>query len=211
MNKIWKYLILIGLVACNADGNKAVDREKIKQEMKDRQIKRVSEPELMDAAFQTGASLASIAEDVLLEKLDDFYATIQSDATDSAELIIYRPLSQLIGPLLDSLSSNSGHVVSLFNLKLENLNPDTLEVEKQLLEAYQYNLENDVQSEDNVQRFGAEHLLFTRPITSKTGICLSTLLATNRAGESDSLKSQHVYFCGMWSIRLSKKEIIKSL
>lgn len=205
------YLALTGLAACGTGGNKPIDREKVKQEMKDRQIKRVSEPELTDAAYQTGAALASMAESILLEKLNDFYATIETSGVAPDEQAVTTPLSQLISLVLDSLNRNSGHSISLINLGLEGLHPDTLDIEKQLLEAYQYNQENNIPSEDNIQRSGTDYLLFTRPVTSKSGICLPTLSERAGDGGPDGIKNGATYFCGMWSIMLSKKEIIKSL
>ena len=211
MHKIWMSLILIFLVGCSVDGNRAVDREKVRQEMKDRQIKRVSEPELMSAAFQTGAELAGVAEKVLLKKIDSFLSSVPSDSSNTDDRTRMPPFGKVVQPVLDSLNSQSDHFLSLISVGVENLHPDTSAVEKQLLEAYQYNLENDISSEDNVQKSGTDHLLFTRPITSKTGICLKVLMANFQSRKPDTLKSQATYFCGMWSIRLSKKEIIKSL
>lgn len=203
--------MMIVLAACATEGNKTVDREKIKQEMKDRQIKRVSEPELMDAAFQTGSALVNTAEHIVIKKLDDYHDTIPTDNRNSSKWIINPPLSQVVIPVLDSLSRRSGHFLSLFSTGLEGLKADTLDIEKQLLEAYRYNMENNLPSEDNVQRSGTDYLLFTRPITSKNRICLLARPEKKIGILPDSLQGQPDYFCGMWSIRLSKKEIIKSL
>lgn len=211
MYKIWMSLTLIFFVGCSGGENRAIDREKVRQEMEDRQIKRVSEPELMNAAFQTGAELAGAAERVVLKKIDSLLSSVPSDSGNRDDWARMSPLGKVVQPVLDSLTSQSGHFLSLINLGVENLHPDTSAVEKQLLEAYQYNLENNISSEDNVQRSGTDYLLFTRPVTSKTGICLKALMANFQSGKPDTLKSQTTYFCGMWSIKLSKKEIIKSL
>ena len=112
-----------------------MDREKIKQEMSDRQIKRVSESVLMDAAFQTGRKLVSKTENVLLKKLRNFPETIPLDSViDQAAFPGY---DKLIVALLDSLNRKSGHRVGLIGLNLKNIHPDTSAIEKQLLDAYQ--------------------------------------------------------------------------
>ena len=212
MYKILMYLVMIGLAACSADSNKTVDREKVRQEMKDREIKRVSEPELMDAAFRTGASLAGVAEEVLSKKLEGFYDTIVSNANNQDKWVIHPPVSQVIMPVLDSLSQLTGHSVALFSLKLKGLYTDTLDVEKQLLEAYQYNIDNELPSEDNVQRLGTDQLIFTRPVTSKSSVCLPALVEEVFDQAPDTLEnSRSDYFCGMWSVRLSKRLLIRSL
>ena len=212
MYKILVYLVMIGLAACSVDSNKNIDREKIRQEMKDREIKRVSEPELMDAAFRTGADLVGMADDILSKKLEGFYDSIVSNTNNQDKWVIHPPVSQVIMPVLDSLSQLTGHSVALFSLKLKGLYTDTLDVEKQLLEAYQYNIDNELTSEDNVQRLGTDQLLFTRPVTSKSSICFPALVEEVFDKAPDTLgNDRSVYFCGMWSIRLSKRLLVRSL
>ncbi|MDN5212859.1 hypothetical protein QQ020_12410 [Fulvivirgaceae bacterium BMA12] len=209
MNKILMFLLLFGLTGCNTEGNKAVDREKIKQEMSDRQIKRVSEPALMEAAFQTGEKLVSAAEGVLLEKLKNFSENNQLDSV--VDQVGHQDYEKLIAALIDSLNHEAGHRISLIGLGLEKIHPDTSVIEKQLLDAYQYNVEHDIPLEDNIQKSGTGYLLFTRAITSEMNIC-SLILAKNISSDDpDKLSGQQVGFCGIWSIKLSKKDIIKSL
>lgn len=85
---------------------------------------------------------------------------------------------------LDSLSA-------LTNAKIKFLVPgasNALEIEKQLIEAY---LASDVNGgmEDNIQRLGADSLLYTQPVTEK-------------------LKDGAETVKGIWSVRLSKKDVI---
>ncbi len=209
MNKILMFLLLFGLIGCNTEGNRGVDREKIKQEMNDRQIKRVSEPALMDAAFRTGEKLVSVAEGVLLEKLKNLPETNQLDsAVDQAS---HQDYEKLIMALIDSLNHQASHRISLIGLGLEKVHPDTSAIEKQLLDAYQYNVEHQIPLEDNVQKSGTDYLLFTRAITSEMDICSLILTKNTSSDHLDKLDSRQSGFCGIWSIKLSKKNIIKSL
>jgi hypothetical protein len=63
-----------------------------------------------------------------------------------------------------------------------------LEVEKQIIEAYLISSVNGGM-EDNIQRLGTDSLLYTKPVTEEL------------PDGSENVK-------GMWSIRLSKKQLI---
>ena len=210
MHRIVMCLIAIAIVACNPDGNKAVDREKIKQEMKDRQIKRVSEPELMDAAFQTGSALADKAETIIKNRLNKIFNRDSMNADSPGRWVIYPPMTNIITPVLDSLSQETGHEIGLFNAETASMRIDTSATSRPRSPT-RYNIEKNLPAEDNVQRSGTDYLLFTRPFTSNNSICMSFFQAGESSVQIDSVILESDDFCGMWSIKLSKREIIKSL
>jgi hypothetical protein len=62
--------------------------------------------------------------------------------------------------------------------------------ERDLLEAYQYSREQNLPLETNLQPLGKEAFLYTAPLS-----------ATDSSGQA----------CGIWSIRLLRREVIKSM
>jgi hypothetical protein len=98
------------------------------------------------------------------------------------------------------------------------------EMEKQLLDAYQYNQENKLPLENNVQKSGTEQMLFTSPILVNNTVCLKchgkvgeqlttqdyqSLQATYKMeGLVDYSLNQPI---AIWSMLFQKKALIKSL
>ncbi|MBN8651147.1 MAG: hypothetical protein J0L67_06960 [Cytophagales bacterium] len=102
-----RYLILIGVVLCSCTGTLTDEqRKKIKENMAQGEIKKVTEAEITDATYSWGRKLASIIEK------QDRMLTNQS--------------------FLDSLATVEG--VEILSLQPSSLNLRS--IEKQLLEAY---------------------------------------------------------------------------
>jgi len=99
--------------------------------MENSEIKKVTEAQIIEAAFQYGRQVAAI-----IEKKDK---TLTNQS------------------FLDSISQ-------VFNVEIISLQPENNSlraIEKQLLEAYQ----TDVQASDNIQKMGTDSVLYTKPFT----------------------------------------------
>ena len=145
-------LFLLG-VACSC-GDDKIDTAKAKAEMEAREIKKVSEAEIVEEAFRLGRELKTPFE----IKIDSngFYSVYlgQDEKISKAHYF------------LDSTYRLKGKALGIF-------------------EAYQYNLENGINSEDIVQKLDdKDTFLYTSP---------------------SFFNDQNV---GIWAIRFSRKELV---
>jgi hypothetical protein len=147
-------LFMLALISC---GGTLTDdqRKKIREDMEQHKIVKVTDAEITEAAFAQGRKVMT----TLKKKNASTYS-------------------------LDSLSKSS-------HAKIKWLVPgagNALEIEKQLIDAY---LASSIDGgmEDNIQRLDSDSLLYTQPVTEKM------------PDGSETVK-------GMWSIRLSKKQLI---
>lgn len=178
------------MAGCGGTGSseQGIDREAIREEMEQREIKRILPAELVEGAYQRGEALAEAARDLVLNTYPQPVEQQPADfVTDEAN------------EKIDSLSKAED-----VNIAWVSKTTDTAslgEKEKQLWEAYLYNVDNDLPLNDNVQRIGEEEYLYTKPLL------LDPEIRRNMLGsESDTTA-----FLGMWSIRISKKNLIQSM
>lgn len=206
----------ISLVGCG-EKRSTVERKALEEEMRDREIKKVSEVEITEAALQRGALLADTAQKILASALA---SQIQQNGVEEAIEFCHTNAY----PLIDSLASLHHTSIRRVSLKARNPKnrPDALEAA--LLDAYQYNIENDIPLNENVQEIEDGYILYSKPILLQNPLCLN---CHGEIGEDISPKvnekisslypddQAHGYrlgeFRGMWSIKLSKKEIVKAL
>jgi len=156
-----KKIFFIGLIALSACGGSLSDeqRRKIKEDMKEHTIVRVTDAEITEEAFRYGRNVMKTLE--------------TSNAATSTQT--------------DSLGQ-------VLKAKIKWVVPgekNALEIERQLIEAYLVGSVNGG-IQDNIQRMGADSLMYTKPVTEKL------------ADGSENVK-------GMWSIKISKKDLILSM
>ncbi len=159
--------------------------------LKSHEIKQVPDADIVATAYERGEIIANLADDLFLEKL-------QSESVEACEFI---PDAKL-----DS-------VVSEYGAKLQMLNPDHPgddEIELQILEAYKYSLANGQEIAHNVQEIDDNLLLYSRAIITTAELCRKCLNSSGNSEDADDTSNGDI-LCGMWSIMLSKKEIVKSL
>ena len=213
----WVLLTISSLAACDSGSQRSVNREALREEMRNRKPKKLSEAQITAEAFRQGNLLAEAAQDSLLERLKSVIKTAGVPAA-----IEYCQLQAL--PITESLSAEYKAAIRRSSLSLRNPAnaPDVLE--NQLLEAYHYNQENKLPLEDNVQRLGEEYLLYTKPILIGSPLCLNchgeageeiaaeTMDRLNKLYPNDKARGYTVGdLRGIWSIRLSRRELANAL
>lgn len=145
-------VVLLLVMGCGG-GLTDEQRKKIKNEMETNQIKKVSEAEITEAAYEKGREIIN-----LLSKNN----------------------------LPDSIAEANDVKIKWIEPGKGNQN----EIEDQLIEAYLNNLTGE--HTDNVQRLGADSLLYTMPVVEK---------------QADNVEVVQ----GMWSVYLSRKQIVLGL
>ncbi len=127
-------------------------------------------------------------------------------------------------PLVDSVQDNMDVTIRRTSLKVRNPDNEPGQLEKQILEAYHYNIEQGMDLNANVQGTEDGYLLYTQPIVIENSLCL------NCHGKIGETVSQDTYqlikelypadsatgfergsLRGMWSIKMAPKEIIEQL
>lgn len=208
-------LFLMLLMQCTSD--KKVDSGAVKEEIKNREIKKVTEAEIINKVYELGNTVALGSKQTLGKNLQ---AALQQGGVENA--INFCNLNAM--PLVDSLSKNYGAVIRRVSFKVRNQEDIPNELEQKLLEAYEFQWKNSSELKANVQLVGEDQYLFTKPIMVENALCLSchgTVENGMLKETQDFIKSKYPEdqaagyeiddLRGMWSITIPKKKVIQSM
>lgn len=211
-NTLLSCIGLIFLLSCQP--KKPVDREGFQKEKETRELKRVSQAELMAKGEVLGKS-------VLLATEERFKSALQSAIMEEgiAGAIEYCNLnaSELVRSFEDSLG------ISIKRVTDKPRNPmDTLSgIEKEIWEAYAFSPEN---REAQLLEMDEQNLILTKPIFISTGLCLNCHGKVGAAVTKENyalIKSMYpddlaIDYAsgdlrGMWRIIIPKKTVVTQL
>lgn len=205
------------LAACDTGSQNSLNREALREEMRNREPKKLSEAQIVAETFEQGRFLSQTAQQSLLTTLQ---AAIAREGIEGA--IQYCNLQAY--PLMDSLSEVHNATISRTSLQLRNPDNAPSELEQQLLEAYHYNAEEGLPLEDNVQQVDQQYMLYTKPIVLGSELCLNCHGEVGKDIRPETLQRiESLYpndqargyskgdLRGMWSIRFQRKDIINAL
>ncbi len=200
------------LISCN---DKRVDRSTYEDELKSREIKKVTEADLFEKALQEGDSIATYSQKALGAKLKN---AIQNNGVEGA--ITFCNINAY--PIVDSLQKKYDATIRRVSKKYRNPNdkPDSLELA--LLESYEFNIEKGLEVKPNLQDpHDGKNLIFTKPIMINNPLCLQChgTVGKELTEETNELISslypedlatgyEMNQLRGMWIIRLSRKKLI---
>ena len=194
-----------------------MDRSAYEDELRNREIKQVTEFEILEKAKEIGADIASKSQ---LELSANLKRVVQTEGISSA--IEYCNINAY--PLLDSLEKS--YDVSIKRVSYRNRNPKNQpdSLENALLESYAYSLKDEISINDNVQKVSQDELLFTRPIIVSSGLCLNchgnegngmneeVLNKLDELYPEDKARNHELGdLRGMWSIRMRTKDVVLSI
>jgi len=208
-------LFLLVLLYTGCDDQRA-DRTGFKEEKAKRELKKVSEAEIMNEATRIGQTIVNEAEKFLEDKSSDFMENHTDDPLRKANVSWIHAMDSL-EKLYDAeirylslITSKDSHVIS--------------PVEAELLDAYQYNIEKNISLSENIQKTDNNHLLYNSPLKITATSCLRCHGKPGEEVADQTLSSldqnypkSKVYgyelgsVLGFWSIRLSQKKIIQEL
>lgn len=208
--------LLACLFACGPSPDGQINREKVKEEIENRELKRISEAEIIAGAYTAGNLLANAADKGLAKKMEKAIMTHGAPAS-----LQYCSLEDI--KALDSLLNVYGANMKRVSFLKKNSPGILSETEAGLLEAYRYEAENNGKLNPNVQPLENGDLLYSAPILLNNNVCLqchgtsgneigeATLSAIRINYPNDSIiLHEKGDLLGIYSIKLSKKEIIKS-
>ncbi|MDN3669307.1 DUF3365 domain-containing protein [Echinicola jeungdonensis] len=214
------YFNLISLVfflwACNS--GKKVEKEVLEEVNQSMEIKKVSEAEILNESLKWGNEIAEEAQKELMSAL-------QKAIADKGVSGAIEYCNAQAFPLVEKVGEKHGVEVSRVSHNYRNPADQPNEMEAMLLDAYEYNEENGIESKPNIQEIdGGEVLLYTKAIKIPGGLCLNchgepgkdisaeTLMKLDELYPKDKAKGHKVGdLRGIWSIAIPKKEVVKRL
>ncbi|GMQ28940.1 DUF3365 domain-containing protein [Algoriphagus confluentis] len=217
MRKIAKYfLVLIGFTSCG--GGERVSKEVFEEVNKNMEVKKLSEAEILEEAMIWGDSISTEAQMELISQLQN--AISERGVPGAIEFC-----SVSAFPILTEVGKVHGVAIKRASNRYRNPADQPDPQEQPILEAYEYNAENGIKSDPNIQKIeGGEVFLYTKPIVIPGGLCLSchgdpgrdinseTLAKLAELYPQDQAKGHQVGdLRGMWSLRIPKKEVVKRM
>lgn len=172
----WITILFFLTMACHEQNKNKVSPAEL---MKAREIKKVSEAEILQKGDLIGNEVLKHLNSLEVKHINS--DTMQCD------------FNQWMG--LDSLKENYDVDIQRISSKSSQLS----ELELQLLSAYQYNLENELEATASIQKLDAKTIIFAFPVDVKSMTYTFCL---------DSLEKQEAH---IWSIRIPIKEVIHRL
>lgn len=161
--------------------------------MEQREIKRVLPGEIMDAAYQQGDTIANMIQQQLLDQYH------QADSTSGLAHFFQTQTRNYA----DSLTKKYKADIRWISPE-DTANRQLSTWEEQILSAYNYNIAQNLEIGHNVQRLDDENYLYTKPVFLDD-------IPEKELTEQQQSTLDSARFLGMWSIKLSKKEIIQNM
>ena len=206
-------LLLAITFACDRIQERGIDTELLQKEMADREVRKLSQGEIMEGALRQGTALADSCF-ALLESA--VRTTLENEGWESATTLC----ATLDIPALQNLEKNQilqirrpGALASQDAHQPESL-------EEQLLSAYQYNVEQELDLKPNVQ-ITNDQILYTRPIVIRESVCTQChgmeaqeaikQLIRRHSPDHPATDYKEGELLGMWAILIPRKEIIRNL
>ncbi len=204
------------LIACGPQ--ERVSKNVFDEVNRSMEAKKLSEAQITQEAMIWGDSISTEAEQQLMASL---HVAVQEKGHAAALAFC----NVNAAPILKKVSDTYG--VSIRRTSTRARNQDNLPTEEELplLEAYQYNMENGIENEPNIQRIeGGEVLLYTKAIVISSEFCLACHGQPEKdievavLDEIDSLYHGDLArgfevgdLRGMWSLKLPKKSVVNRL
>lgn len=182
MKGILLVAIILSVLACDRG---RIDTSEFAKELEDRKIKHVSQGKIVSQAMTSG----KVITDTLIKKIRE--SNLRSISCDIHKL-----------PLTEVLERDFDCKIYLYNSDLQQ---NGLEIaEKEILDAYLYNIENKLAVEANTQNLKNGFWLYTLPVTYNVP---SDTICIGQNGKP--VKNGDII--GMWSIKLSEKALIRKV
>jgi len=222
MLNLCKYLFFICIAtislsmlgSCTSD--KRTDSAAVRKEIENRKIIKVTEAEIVNKVHELGKSIALSTKKTLGRNLQN---SLQNGGVESA--ISFCNLVAM--PLVDSLSHIFNTEIKRVSLKARNPNNIPNDLERKILEAYEFLWKDSIPLQTNVQPLVENRYLFTKPILIENAMCITCHGSAENGmlkETEDFIKSKYPddkatgYHIGdlrgMWSITFSKKMVVQS-
>lgn len=217
MKTISKFIVPI-LLIYSCGPQERVSKEVFEAVNEKMEVKKLSDFEIVQEAMVWGDSIATEAQVQLISNLQK--AIAEKGVDGAVEFCNVNAT-----PLLNEVAEKYNVSIRRASNRYRNPADQPTEDELPLLEAYEYNAENGIKSEPNIQKIeNGDILLYTKAIVIPGAFCLSCHGDPSKEIDSNTLqKIDSIYpndkarghqigdLRGMWSIRIPKKEVVNRL
>ncbi|XOV92676.1 MAG: DUF3365 domain-containing protein [Bacteroidota bacterium] len=206
--------IAVYFFGCTPD--KPQDTSAVKEEMKSRELVRVTDGELMARGNELGIEIVKVSQGTLQKAL---LQAIEKDGLVGAVGYCNANAYDIVKNLEDSLNVKIKRVSQKPRNPLDK--PDS--VESAILEAYAYDF-SPTNAVNQLMELDEDNLIFTQPIAIANGLCLNCHGAAGEQVHDEVLAAiQSKYpedkalgyslgeLRGMWSVKIPKKTVVNSL
>lgn len=211
-------LIVLTLFAASCGPQERVSKEVFDAVNEKMEVKKLSDFEIIEEAMVWGDSISKEAQKQLISNLQK--AVAEKGVEGAVEYCNVNATS-----ILDEVANKYGISIRRVSNRYRNPADKPNEDEVSLLEAYEYNAENGIASEPNLQKIeNGNAYLYTKAIVIPNGFCLSchgnpgaeleqkTLDKINSLYPDDLAKGHKVGdLRGMWALRIPKKAVVNRL
>jgi hypothetical protein len=217
MKKILGFLLAITFLS-SCGSNERVSKEVFEEVNKSMEVKKLNEVDILQAGMEWGDEISTEAQQQLVSALQK--AIEEKGVPGAIEFCNVQAF-----PILQEVGRKYGVTVRRASNKYRNPADKPTEEEKGILEAYEYNAENELPLAPSIQKFeNGEVYLYTKAIKIPNGMCLN---CHGEPGTEISAETQKALaelypedkaighkigdLRGMWSIRIPKKEVVKKM
>jgi hypothetical protein len=215
-NMIFSLVIILNFQACS--NQERISKEVFDAVNKNMEVKKLSESDIIQQGMLWGDSISTEAQTQLISALQN--AVSEKGVTGAVEFCNVNAL-----PILADVSQKHGVQIKRASNRFRNPADQPDADESKILDAYEYNAENGIKSEPNIQKIeGGETYLYTKAIIIPGGFCLSchgdsnkeidpqTRSKINSLYPNDKAKDHKIGdLRGMWSIRIPKKQVVNKM
>ncbi len=191
------------------------EKEAIRLEKNQREIKKINAADIISAVYARGIVITTMADSLLSARLEFMIQEYGIIPT-------FKQYEKIVKQILDSISNVNNAEIKRISDKTSSMELEKFE--KELLEAYRFNMKGNLELQDNVQTIDDNLLLYSKPLIINDALCLNCHGIIGKdltdLGEKmfQSLNTQDTItgykkgdLIGMWSVWFRKKEIINSL
>jgi hypothetical protein len=211
-------LCVLILVATACGPQERVSKEVFDAVNEKMEVKKLSDFEIIEEAMVWGDSISKEAQNQLISNLQK---AVAEKGVDGAVEYCNVNATTILDEVADKYGISIRRVSNRFRNPTDKPNKD----EVPLLEAYEYNAENGISSEPNLQKIdNGNAYLYTKAIVIPNGFCLSchgdpasdldkkTLEKINSLYPNDLARGHKVGdLRGMWALRIPKKAVVNRL
>jgi hypothetical protein len=211
-------LSVLILVATSCGPQERVSKEVFDAVNEKMEVKKLSDFEIIEEAMVWGDSISKEAQNQLISNLQK--AVAEKGVDGAVEYCNVNATS-----ILNEVAEKYGISIRRVSNRYRNAADKPNEDELPLLEAYEYNAENGIRSEPNLQKIdNGNAYLYTKSIVISNEFCLSchgdpasdldkkTLEKINSLYPNDLAKGHKMGdLRGMWALRIPKKAVVNRL
>ncbi|MBK6267121.1 DUF3365 domain-containing protein [Marivirga sp. S37H4] len=214
--KLFVLLLTLLMIGCGFSTEKRRPKA-IEETQSERSVRKISEADILNKVKKLGDSISMQAQQLFMKRISEQYA--KGGFVEAAAYCNMEAYS-----ITDSLAKS--YSIYLKRVSTQNRSPQNApsEMEKELLEAYEYSHQEGIDLNPNVQFIQpGDTILYNKPIFIASELCLNCHGTKDDISEEVQALLKERYpndqatgyelgdFRGMWSLKFLKKDIVKNL